>query len=67
MRGKCVSLDEYYRRLKLPDTASPADVKRAYRRLRAKYHPDRNTEVYPHLWQGRQSHAAGVVNCARWC
>ena len=42
MRGKCVSLDEYYRRLKLPDTASPADVKRAYRRLRAKYHPDRN-------------------------
>ncbi|CAE6718240.1 hypothetical protein R75465_01180 [Paraburkholderia aspalathi] len=25
------------------------------------------SEVYPHLWQGRQSHAAGVVNCARWC
>ena len=42
MRGKCVSLDEYYGRLKLPGTASPADVKRAYRRLRAKYHPDRN-------------------------
>ncbi|RDJ98624.1 DnaJ C-terminal domain-containing protein [Paraburkholderia lacunae] len=37
-----MSLDEYYRRLELPDTASPADVKRAYRRLRAKYHPDRN-------------------------
>jgi DnaJ-class molecular chaperone len=37
-----VSLDEYYRRLELPDTASPADIKRAYRRLRAKYHPDRN-------------------------
>jgi molecular chaperone DnaJ len=37
-----VSLDEYYRRLELPGTASPADVKRAYRRLRAKYHPDRN-------------------------
>jgi molecular chaperone DnaJ len=37
-----VSLDEYYRRLELPDTASPADVTRAYRRLRAKYHPDRN-------------------------
>ncbi|CAE6872644.1 hypothetical protein R69658_08238 [Paraburkholderia aspalathi] len=32
--------------------------------------PDRlgaTAEVYPHLWQGRQSHAAGVVNCARWC
>lgn len=37
-----MSLDEYYRRLELPGTASPADVKRAYRRLRAKYHPDRN-------------------------
>ncbi|RDU99009.1 DnaJ C-terminal domain-containing protein [Trinickia dinghuensis] len=37
-----MSLDEYYRRLELPATASPADVKRAYRRLRAKYHPDRN-------------------------
>ena len=37
-----MSVDEYYRRLNLPGTASPADVKRAYRRLRAKYHPDRN-------------------------
>jgi len=37
-----VSLEEYYRRLELPGTASAADVKRAYRRLRAKYHPDRN-------------------------
>ncbi len=37
-----MSLDEYYRRLELPSTASPAEVKRAYRRLRAKYHPDRN-------------------------
>jgi len=37
-----VSLDEYYRRLELPIAASPADIKRAYRRLRAKYHPDHN-------------------------
>jgi len=37
-----VSVDEYYRRLNLPCDASPSDVKRAYRRLRAKYHPDRN-------------------------
>ncbi|WP_116138968.1 DnaJ C-terminal domain-containing protein [Trinickia diaoshuihuensis] len=37
-----MSLDEYYKRLELPGTATPADVKRAYRRLRAKYHPDRN-------------------------
>jgi DnaJ-class molecular chaperone len=40
--GERVSLDEYYRRLELPHTASPAEIKRAYRRLRAKYHPDRN-------------------------
>jgi molecular chaperone DnaJ len=37
-----VSVDEYYKRLNLPRTASASDVKRAYRRLRAKYHPDRN-------------------------
>lgn len=37
-----MGLDEYYGRLSLPGTASQAEVKRAYRRLRAKYHPDRN-------------------------
>ncbi|HTR07369.1 MAG TPA: DnaJ C-terminal domain-containing protein [Paraburkholderia sp.] len=37
-----MSFEEYYKRLKLPGTASPAEIKRAYRRLRAKYHPDRN-------------------------
>ena len=37
-----MSLDEYYGRLGLPNTASPAEIKRAHRRLRAKYHPDRN-------------------------
>ncbi|MBU6487295.1 MAG: DnaJ domain-containing protein [Burkholderiales bacterium] len=37
-----MSLDQYYRRLELPSTASPVEIKRAYRRLRAKYHPDRN-------------------------
>lgn len=37
-----VSLDEYYERLGLPNAASAADIKRAYRRLRAQYHPDRN-------------------------
>ena len=37
-----VSLDEYYERLGLPNAASAAEIKRAYRRLRAQYHPDRN-------------------------
>lgn len=37
-----MSLDEYYERLGLPSAATPAEVKRAYRRLRAKYHPDRH-------------------------
>jgi molecular chaperone DnaJ len=47
-----VNLDEYYKRLNLSRTASPSDVKRAYRRLRAKYHPDRN--------KGRESTVAPV-------
>jgi molecular chaperone DnaJ len=37
-----VSIGEYYKRLDLPETASPDEIKRAYRRLRAKYHPDLN-------------------------
>lgn len=37
-----MSLDEYYERLGLPSAASAAEIKRAYRRLRAQYHPDRN-------------------------
>ncbi|MEM5311507.1 DnaJ C-terminal domain-containing protein [Paraburkholderia sp. JHI869] len=37
-----MSFEQYYRRLQLPETASPAEIKRAYRQLRAQYHPDRN-------------------------
>src|SRR3974377_797537 len=33
---------DYYRLLDLPRNASEADIKKAYRRLAMKFHPDRN-------------------------
>src|SRR5260221_1366784 len=33
---------DYYRLLDVPRNASEADIKKAYRRLAMKYHPDRN-------------------------
>jgi molecular chaperone DnaJ len=37
-----MSKRDYYKVLDLPRTASEADLKKAYRRLAMKYHPDRN-------------------------
>ena len=37
-----MSFEEYYRQLKLPDTASPAEIKRAYLQLARELHPDAN-------------------------
>jgi molecular chaperone DnaJ len=39
-----MSKQDYYKLLEVPRNASEADIKKAYRRLAMKYHPDRNPD-----------------------
>ena len=41
----------YYERLGLTSSATPEEIKNAYRQLMMKYHPDRNTNVDPAISQ----------------
>lgn len=40
---KCFALDNYYKMLGVPENASAEDIKKGYRRMAMKYHPDRNS------------------------
>jgi curved DNA-binding protein CbpA len=70
-----MSAKNYYKVLQLPHTASPADIRKAYRRLAMMYHPDKNgdevaasyfreiQEAYHHL---SDSHRKSAYDQKKW-
>src|SRR5688572_979250 len=54
-----MSKRDYYKILDLPRTATEAEIKKAYRRLAMKYHPDRNphdTEAEGHFKEAKEAY-----------
>ena len=47
-----MSKRDYYKVLDVPKTATEAEVKKAYRRLAMKYHPDRNPDDHTAVHHG---------------
>jgi DnaJ-class molecular chaperone len=58
-----VAETEFYDRLGVPSTATAEQIRKAYRPLAHKYHPDRNDD--PEAAEKVRYHIASVTGCRR--